>query len=91
MQGPALWTVLTALGAGAILLKIVESVIAWATGRHGREQSAWEQRDREASARRKLEETLHRTRLVAIANGVAEDLLPPWPTYNTHSRSSGTA
>lgn len=85
MQTPTIWTALTLLGAGAVLLEIVKALIGWITGRHGREQSAWIQRDAEARARRKLEEALHRTRLIALANGVAQDLLPPWPEYDTRT------
>lgn len=84
MQGTAIWTALSLLGAGAVLLEVVKAFIGWLTGRHGREQDAWTQRDAEAKARRMLEEALHRTRIVAIAHGVAEDALPRWPRYNTH-------
>lgn len=83
MQGTTIWTALSLLGAGAVLLELVKALIGWVTGRHGREQSAWVQRDAEARARRKLEETLLRTRLAAIRHGVPEDALPPWPTYDT--------
>lgn len=53
---------LTALGAGTVLGKLIDGIVNWAKGRHGREQTAWEQRDEEARFRRLMEEALHETR-----------------------------
>lgn len=80
MEIGAITAVLGALGAGAILTKLVESIIQWATGKQGREQTAWEQRDREAKARRMLEEYAARLRLELIESGRTP---PPWPEYTT--------
>lgn len=56
---------LTALGAGTVLGKLVDGIVDWLKGRHGKEQTAWEQRDAEASFRRRVQEVLHETRRYA--------------------------
>ena len=83
MSTPVIATILTALGAGAILLKLVEAVIQRIFGRQKREQSAWAQRDREAKARRMLEEYATDLRLLLIENGAKRAELPDWPPYRT--------
>lgn len=70
------WAV--ALGAGGILGNLARDLVAWARGRKGEEASAWAQRDREAKARRILEEHVHDLRLMLRDAGVA---VPDWPEY----------
>ena len=80
MEIGTITAILGALGAGAILAKLVEGIIQWATGKQDREQNAWEQRDREARARRMLEEYAAHLRLELIESGRTP---PPWPEYTT--------
>lgn len=75
-------SLLAAAGFGGIIVALVNHVADWLKGRKAEERDAWADRDREARARRKLEETLHATRRVAIDAGVAEAALPPWPHYD---------
>lgn len=74
-------TWISALGAGAILLKLVEALIAHFTGRQTREADAWQQRDREARIRRRLEEYAHLLRRELIDVGYDADEIPAWPRY----------
>lgn len=74
-------TWISAFGAGAILLKLVEALIAHFTRRQKREADAWQQRDREARIRHLLEEYAHILRRELIDVGYDTDELPPWPTY----------
>lgn len=74
-------TWVSALGAGAILLKLTEAIIERFTGKQGREQTAWGQRDAEAKKRRLLEEYAHLLRRDLIDAGYDADELPPWPRY----------
>jgi len=83
MTAPTIFTMLSALGAGAILLKLVEAVLQRLMGRQKREQDAWAQRDREAKARRMLEEYATDLRLLLIENGAKRAELPDWPPYRT--------
>lgn len=69
------------LGAGVILLKLVEAVIKRFTGKQQREQNAWQQRDQEARSRRMLEEYAAVLRRKLISMGVKVEELPPWPRY----------
>ena len=83
MTTPAIFTLLSALGAGAILLKLVEVVLQRLMGRQKREQDAWTQRDREARARRMLEEYAGDLRLLAREHGIPREDIPAWPEYRT--------
>ncbi|WP_454044416.1 hypothetical protein [Cellulosimicrobium sp. Marseille-Q8652] len=71
----------TALGAGSILTKLFDNIVAWFQGRQQEERSAWAERDKEAKARRLLEESLQRTRLLAVKHGATDDELGHWPEY----------
>lgn len=71
----------SALGAGAILLKLTEALIKRFTGKQQREQDAWSQRDAEARARRILEEYAALLRRGLLDAGYDPDELPPWPKY----------
>lgn len=73
---------LTATGAGAILLKLVEGIVQWATGKSKREHDAWAQRDEEAQKRRLLEEYAHTLRRELIDRGIEVEDIPQWPTYS---------
>lgn len=70
-----------ALGIGGILKQLIDNVTAWWKGRQQEERDAWAERDKEARARRILEEAMHRTRRIALDHGATEDELGPWPTY----------
>lgn len=76
---------LTALGAGGIITKLVDNTVAWMKGRQAEERDAWAERDKEAKARRVLEEYAHRLRRMLFRLGVregdGEDDVPRWPTY----------
>jgi len=67
------------LGVGGILTKLVDRLLDRRQGRISEQQSAWEQRDREATRRRKLEEALHETRRCLHEHGVPYRQMPPWP------------
>ena len=67
------------LGLGAILNTLVNAVISWLKGRQTEQRDAWTQRDKEAKARRQLEEMVHETRRVALEHGVKPEELPHWP------------
>ena len=83
MSLPAIATILSTLGAGAILLKLVEVTLQRLMGRQKREQDAWVQRDREARARRMLEEYAAVLRRQMLETGISYADLPTWPTYST--------
>lgn len=83
MSLPAIATILSTLGAGAILLKLVEVTLQRLMGRQKREQDAWVQRDREARARRMLEEYAAVLRRQMLETGIPYADLPAWPTYST--------
>ncbi len=76
---------LTALGAGGIITKLLDNVVAWLKGRQAEERDAWAERDKEAKARRLLEEYAHRLRRrlfrLGAREGDGEDDVPRWPTY----------
>lgn len=72
---------LAAAGFGGIIVALINHIADWLRGRKTEERDAWADRDREAKARRKLEECLHATRRVAIDGGVPEADLPAWPDY----------
>ncbi|MHA7620231.1 hypothetical protein ACX12M_17095 [Cellulosimicrobium cellulans] len=72
---------LTAIGAGGIITKLVDNTVAWLKGRQAEERDAWAERDKEARARRILEDALHRTRRIAADRGATDDELGPWPKY----------
>ena len=78
--------ILTTLGAGSIIGLLVKEIIGWIRGRQANEQSAWEQRDREAKARRMLEEYAHELRHELTDLGLDPDDLPTWPSYGTKGR-----
>lgn len=70
----------TALGLGAILRDLMNRVLDRRKGKLEAEQSAWEQRDREASRRRRLQEALHETRTSwHQETGKRFEDMPPWP------------
>lgn len=71
----------SALGAGAILLKLTEALIKRFTGKQQREQDAWAQRDKEARSRRLLEEYGAVLRRELLDTGYDPDEIPPWPKY----------
>lgn len=70
---------ITALGLGTILPKLVQWVIDKITQRDEEERSAWRQRDIEAQLRRDYEEALHltRTRWHRETGKDFEDMPPP--------------
>jgi hypothetical protein len=76
---------LTAIGAGGILKALLDNVVAWLKGRQTEERDAWAARDREAKARRVLEEYAHTLRRRLFRRGAregdGEDDVPRWPTY----------
>ena len=81
METGTIAALLGALGAGGIITKLIEGIWGWRSGRMGREQDAWGQRDREAKARRILEEYAHKLRRLLQRH----DIEPPdWPDYHTH-------
>lgn len=75
--------IVAAIGAisGGGALKLIDSLRDWRKGRHQEEANAWDQRDREAKARRKLEEYAHVLRSMLLRQGTSKDELPPWPDY----------
>ena len=79
---------ISALGIGGIVTKLVEKIIDQRRGRIQAEQTAWDQRDAEARKRRLLEETLHDTRECLRRAGVAYEDMPAWPSH-TRSISKG--
>lgn len=80
MSTGTLVAVLGALGAGGILIKLTEGIWAWITGKASRENDAWAQRDREAKARRVLEEYAATLRRQLQDHGVEPE---KWPDYQT--------
>ncbi|HXH34317.1 MAG TPA: hypothetical protein VNJ54_07890 [Plantibacter sp.] len=79
-------TILVAIGAGAIFKELVVVIGKALTGRLGQRRNevdrAFRERDREASRRRKLEESLsHHRRLMNEAPCIPIESIPPWPTY----------
>lgn len=74
-------SLLAAAGFGGIIAALIKEIADWFRGRKTEERDAWADRDREAKARRKLEDTLHKTRRIAQDSGVAEADLPAWPDY----------
>ena len=77
----------TALGVGGILTRLVDQLLDRRKGRQAAEQSAWEQRDKEARQRRRLEEALHATRYQLRDHGVAYEDMPPWPGRGSTDRN----
>lgn len=73
-------TLLGALGAGSIVTLLAKTIVERVTGRTEREQTAWEQRDREARARRQLEEYAYTLRTFChLKHGTDYKDLPTWP------------
>ena len=72
---------IAAAGFGGIATQLINNLFDWARGRKSEERDAWADRDREARARRKLEDCLHATRRMAMDAGVPEGNLPHWPDY----------
>jgi len=76
---------LTAIGAGSIITKLVDNAVAWLKGRQAEERDAWAERDREAKARRILEEYAHALRRLLFRRGAregdGEDDVPRFPSY----------
>lgn len=79
---------LSGLGIGGIVTKLVEKIFDQRRGRIQAEQTAWEQRDAEARRRRLLEEALHDTRECLRRAGVAYEDMPAWPSH-TRPTSKG--
>lgn len=84
-MGTQEWIALiTGLGGGPLILAVVRAVWRATTGREGRRRSevdrAWQERDREATKRRRLEEfaSLLRRRLLE-APCVDDSTVPTWP------------
>lgn len=76
-------SLIAALGVGGILKQLLDNLTAWRKGRQQEERDAWAERDRQAKARRLLEEYAHLLRRQLIEAGVAADDLEPWPQYKT--------
>lgn len=74
---------LTALGGGAILTKLVEALIGWIGGKPAREQSVWDRYDNEAKKRRMAEEHAAVLRRLYIEGGLDPAKLPAWPVYSS--------
>lgn len=74
-------SLLAAAGFGGIVAALIKEIAEWVRGRKADERDAWADRDREAKARRKLEDCLHKTRRIALDHGVPEADLPDWPDY----------
>ena len=72
---------ISALGLGGIVTKLVEKIGDQRRGRIQAEQTAWDQRDAEARKRRLLEEALHDTRECLRRAGVAYEDMPAWPSH----------
>lgn len=84
--------VIAALGGGATLRELIGTTVGWLRGRQQEEQTAWEYGDRQAVARRKLEEYAGLLRRMLIEQGVAYRDVPPWPRYrltNKQEESDG--
>lgn len=88
----AIIAVAVALG----LRELLPGVVAWLTGRAGREKArvqeliderdaAESERDEEAEYRRKVEEMASALRRIAVEHGVPADKLPAWPTRRRKS------
>ena len=67
-----------ALGSGGILTYLAQELLRWVRGRTGQESSAWIERDKEAKARRILEEYVHDLRRQVHDCG---DTPIDWPHY----------
>lgn len=69
---------LSAVGAGAVLTKLIEGAARWFTGRQSRERQGWEAADEAERERRQWETWAHRVQLQGIRHGF-DQLLPPTP------------
>ncbi len=78
-------SLVAALGIGGILKQLIDNLVAWFKGRQAEERDAWAERDREAKARRILEEYAHALRRLLFRLGAREgdgdDDVPRFPTY----------
>ncbi|MBN0040257.1 hypothetical protein JN535_08780 [Cellulosimicrobium cellulans] len=78
-------SLVAALGIGGILKQLIDNVAAWRKGRQAEERDAWAERDREAKARRVLEEYAHALRRLlfrlGLREGASDDDIPPFPNY----------
>ncbi|MEV8029279.1 hypothetical protein [Cellulosimicrobium funkei] len=78
-------SLVAALGIGGILKQLIDNLVAWLKGRQAEERDAWAERDREAKARRILEEYAHALRRLLFRQGLREgagnDDIPPFPNY----------
>lgn len=81
---------ISALGLGGIVTKLVEKIGDQRRGRIQAEQTAWDQRDAEARKRRLLEEALHDTRERLRSAGVAYEDMPAWPTTSRTTSKGGS-
>lgn len=79
-------TIGSTLGVGGVIAVVARAIADWGAGKPQREQSAWEQRDREAKARRMLEEYAHDLRHELIELGLDPNDLPEWPEYTTRDK-----
>ena len=78
MESGTLILIAASLGSGGILTYLAQEVFDWAKGRKREEADAWTQRDREAKARRILEEYAHALRRHLIRLSEDPD---DWPRY----------
>lgn len=88
--------ILGALGAGGIIVKLIEGIFAWINGKTGKETTAWAQRDaawlevakeraradHEAKIRRQLEEHINILRIDLRSHGYDPR---DWPDYKTQA------
>lgn len=82
MDSGMIVALISALGIGTVLSKLVEGLVNWVRGRTDREQTAWEQRDDQARKRRQAEESLHGHRRWTHYNcDIPYDEMPSLPDY----------
>ncbi|WP_284250413.1 hypothetical protein [Litorihabitans aurantiacus] len=78
---------LATLGLGAIITKLIDYATTRRREQRESQGKAWEERDREARARRILEEYAHKLRRNLFRRGAkegpGEDDVAPWPDYHT--------
>lgn len=95
MDAATVALVLTALGAGGILLELTKRIGGAVTGRGRRRRDevdrAWRRADREASRRRRMEEYASRlVRVLTAAPCVDLEQIPPWPAYDSADPDTDT-
>ena len=74
---------IAALGVGQFGPKLIARLWEWVTGRARRQRSEvdrlYRELDTESAHRRRLQEALSATRIIAREHGVPDDRLPPFP------------